>query len=485
MSDPKDKLVLFKEILSLMIVTIGFITALMSSGVVKNIKIEPVTLIIIIAVVLFIVQLLVRMVFGEDHYVEVKKKVLATARDFSIVLLIIIGFYFAGKYAANYNPAVQPPSQTSFRVADASKEIEKGLSAAPLKNLKKEKTPQPKPKDKDKDKAAAKKSDVKHSKDDEKPSKNDQKASAKHDNDQNLKTAANEDKKDDKSAKASVAKEPVTDKTEEKKEAQAAANSQMAEKKTEPVELTSSPAPAEVLKQPEKEVKTTETATTAQAALPAAYKTSEVSAVKEAKPVQTPEMAAVKEVKPEQTAETLLAKEPSAVPHLNVPAAATSEILIAAETKKTEPAKPAEPVVIDVIAEDIVSAPAASPVKNEAAPTAAVDASETVSASTASKDSDEVLSYKLTKDPDEENDEDISAAGTTVKFEQTSDELREKVNNDKVVIKKEYEINKTPYGLKNAGEKVMEGGRKIFDGGANLLEKAGHGIKKQINKVIK
>jgi hypothetical protein len=482
MSDPKDKLVLFKEILSLMIVTIGFITALMSSGVVKNIKIEPVTLIIIIAVVLFVVQLLVRMVFGEEQYVEVKKKVLYTARDFSIVLLIVIGFYFAGKYAANYNPAAPPSSQTSLRVADASKDVEKGLSTAPLKNLKKEKAPQPKPKDKDK--AAAKKSDDKPSKDDDKTSKTAQKATAEHDDDQNLKTAKNEDKKDDKGAKTDASKEPVTAKTDEKKETPAAANSQMAEKKTEPVELTSSSAPAEVPKQPEKEAKTTETTTTAQAALPPSYKTSEV-AVKDAKPVQTTEMAPVKEVKPEQTAETLVVKEAATEPQLNAPAAATSETSIAAETKKTEPAKPAEPVVIDVIAEDIAPAPAEPPVKNEAATSAAADAPETASASTAAKGSDEVLSYKLTKDPDEENDEDISAAGTTVRFEQTSDELREKVNNDKIVIKKEYEINKTPSGLKTAGEKVMEGGKKIFDGGANLLEKAGHGIKKQINKVIK
>ncbi len=101
MSDPKDKLVLFKEILSLMIVTIGFMTALMSSGVVRNIKIEPLTLIIIIAVLLFIVQFLVRVVFGEEKYDEIKKKVLYTARDFSIILIVIVGFYFAGKYVAN------------------------------------------------------------------------------------------------------------------------------------------------------------------------------------------------------------------------------------------------------------------------------------------------------------------------------------------------------------------------------------------------
>lgn len=429
MSDPKDKLVLFKEILSLMIVTIGFITALMSSGIVKNIKIEPVTLIIIIAVALFIVQLLVRMVFGEEQYVEIKKKVIATLRDFSIVMLIIIGFYFAGKYAANYNPSAQPPEQPPIQTADVSKEAEKSLSAAPLKNLKKEKASSAKSKDKDKekDKAAAKKSDDKHSGDDEKSAKTAQKASVKHEDEKNLKTAKNEDKKDDKTSEVSAVKEAAPVQSAET----------AAVKETEPVQITETPV------------------------------------LKEAKPEKTAETSIAKEIKTEHTAEASITKTPAAPPAVKeAQPAATAETAIAAGGKKPEPVKPAETVVIDVIAEDTAPAPAAPAVKNEAAPAAA-------------KASDEVQTYKLTKDPDEENDEDISAAGTSVKFEQTSDELREKVNNDKVIIKKEYEINKTPSGLKNAGEKVMEGGKKIFDGGANLLEKAGHGIKKQINKVIK
>ncbi len=477
MSDPKDKLVLFKEILSLMIVTIGFMTALMSSGVVRNIKVEPLTLIIIIAVLLFIVQFLVRVVFGEEKYDEIKKRVLYTARDFSIILIVIIGFYFAGKYVANQSAPLSGPVP---KPAVESQTADNDLSAAPLKNLKKEKPVSPV---KPKDKQASKKND-------ERPSKT------------QLKAAPEEVK---------TVKKPVTVEkkiTAEVKPEKTAEASLMIEAKNE---KTSGAIISEVRPEKTMEVKTVTEAKiekTAEAKIISEAKiekTAEASLMTEVKPEKPVETSIISEVKPEKPVETLIISEvksektaeaslkPEAV-SVDTGHSAAEMVLATVENKIDKVPKKTETVVINVTAED-------EPDNNElpleavlepAAESPAVEspAADESAAKPAGEGSDEVLTYKMIKDEDvEDNARDdstvVGGAKTSVEFERTSSDLREKVNNDKVIIKKEYELNKTPGGIKNAGDKILEGGRKIFDGGANLIEKAGQGIKKQVDKVIK
>ncbi len=445
MSDPKDKLVLFKEILSLMVVFIGFMTALTTSGVIKNIKVEPVTLIVIIALGLFFVQFLVRVVLGEEKYNEIKSKALATARDFAIVVLVIIGFYFAGKYAAGYNAPAGAPDAVKIESSEETGQ----LSSAPLKNLKKEKSQQ---QVKAKEKNAARKGDEKPSKTDEKASRTAEKPS-KHEG----KTSKTEEK----TAKG----DEKPSKTEEK--------TNVVEEKPVKTEEKTVNAEEKSIKNEHKNIKAEETVETSVAAGIKTGHTEEIAIARPAEANGTLELAVQA---PPQAHKTPV---PAEKPPAKTDATAETAVHAAADTVPVQ-ARPAEPVVINVIAEETPA-----PAENKTPPEAAA-APQSVPKAVSDGESSEVITYKMTKSGDEDdNTEDISEAGTKVKFEQTSAELRDKVNNDKVMIKKEYEINKTPSGIKNAGEKVIEGGKKIFDGGANLLEKAGHGIKKQINKVIK
>ena len=458
MSDPKDKLVLFKEILSLMIVTIGFMTALMSSGVVRNIKVEPLTLIIIIAVLLFIVQFLVRVVFGEEKYDEIKKKVLYTARDFSIIIIVIVGFYFAGKYVANQSAPLSGPVQ---KPAVESQTADNDLSTVSLKNSKKEKPVSPV---KPKDKQASKKSD-------ERPSKTKLKAAI-----EEVKTVkkpvaiekkATAEVKPEKTAEASLMSEVKNEKTV------GAIISEVRPEKT-----------AEVKTVTEAKIeKTAEAKIISEAKI---EKTSEASLITEVKPEKPVETSIINEIKSEKTAEASLKPE---IVSANAGHGAAETVLATIENKIDKVPQKTETVVINVTAED-------EPDNNELPlepvlePAAESQAADESAAKPAGEGSGEVLTYKMIKDEDlEDNAADdstvVGGAKTSVEFERTSSDLREKVNNDKVIIKKEYELNKTPGGIKNAGDKILEGGRKIFDGGANLIEKAGQGIKKQVDKVIK
>ncbi len=460
MSDPKDKLVLFKEILSLMVVFIGFMTALTTSGVIKNIKVEPVTLIVLIALGLFFVQFLVRVILGEEKYGEIKSKALSTARDFAIVVLVIIGFYFAGKYAAGYNA---PSGGQEASKIESSEETGQ-LSSAPLKNLKKEK---PQQHAKTKEKAAAKKGDERPAKTDEKTSRAAEKTSKPEE--KAPKTEEKPSKTEEKTAKA----EEKSYKNEHKN-LKAEENAQKGKSEISDSKGVQSAAKALPPAGPQAPAVKDETAEASVAAEIKTGHTGELSIALPAKADLTSEV--VSQTPPEPPKKS----EPAEKASVKIDATAETAVHAAAETSPVQ-AKPAEPVVINVIAEE----PPAAPVEKKMPPEEPVAAEQAPKAASAGESS-EVITYKMTKAGDEEdNTEDISEAGTTVKFEQTSAELRDKVNNDKVMIKKEYEINKTPSGIKNAGEKVIEGGKKIFDGGANLLEKAGQGIKKQINKVIK
>ncbi len=458
MSDPKDKLVLFKEILSLMIVTIGFMTALMSSGIVRNIKVEPLTLVVIIAVILFFIQFLVRVVFGEEKYDEIKRKVLYTARDFSIILIVMAGFYFAGKYVANQSA---PLSGQVQKPAGESKTADNSLSTAPLKNLKKEK---PVSQVKPKDKQASIKSD-------EKPSKTE------------LKAAPPEVKSVKKPA---AAEKKVTAEVKPEKNAATTVSEVRPEKTSE----VTTAAEAKIEKTAEaaiinevKSEKPVETVVISEAKI---EKTSETSIITEAKPEKTVETTIISEVKPEKTAETSLMTGTLSAETSHgaiVPASAT------VENKADKVKKNPETVVITVTAEDEPdnNELPLEPVLKPAVESPAVNKS---AVKPAGEDSDEVLSYKMVKDEDagvdiKDDSAVVGGAKTSVEFERTSSDLREKVNNDKVIIKKEYELNKTPGGIKNAGDKLLDGGRKLFDGGADLIEKAGQGIKKQVDKVIK
>ncbi len=463
-----------------MVVFIGFMTALTTSGVIKNIKVEPVTLIVIIALGLFFVQFLVRVVLGEEKYNEIKSKALATARDFAIVVLVIIGFYFAGKYAAGYNAPAGAPDAAKMESSEETGQ----LSSAPLKNLKKEKSQQ---QAKAKEKPPARKGDEKPSKTDEKASRTAEKPS-KHDGKTSKteeKTAKGDEKPSKTEEKTNVVEEkPV--KTEEKT-VKAEEKSIKDEHKNLKAEETSQKDKNEISasKDVQNAAKNLPDSTqeaagakaeTAETAVAAGIKTGHTEEVSIARPA---EANGTLELAVQASGEAHKTPQPMEKPPVKTDATAETAVHAAADTVPVQ-ARPAEPVVINVIAEE-----PPAPAENKTPPEAAAapqQATKTVS----SGESSEVITYKMTKSGDEDdNTEDISEAGTKVKFEQTSAELRDKVNNDKVMIKKEYEINKTPSGIKNAGEKVIEGGKKIFDGGANLLEKAGHGIKKQINKVIK
>ncbi|HNY12343.1 MAG TPA: hypothetical protein PKK26_12190, partial [Candidatus Wallbacteria bacterium] len=98
----KDKLSLIKEIISLVVVVLGLMGALMSNtvvGILRDVKIDPITLSIIIALLGFLILLFVRLVFGDEKYKDFKKKALETAKDLAMVIIVIALIYFGGKYA--------------------------------------------------------------------------------------------------------------------------------------------------------------------------------------------------------------------------------------------------------------------------------------------------------------------------------------------------------------------------------------------------
>ena len=78
MAGSNDKIAFMKEIISLMIVCLSLISALMSSAAVqffKDIKIAPWVVILIIAVLFFVAQVILRITCGDEKYNEIKKKI--------------------------------------------------------------------------------------------------------------------------------------------------------------------------------------------------------------------------------------------------------------------------------------------------------------------------------------------------------------------------------------------------------------------------
>ncbi len=467
MSDPKDKLVLFKEILSLMIVTIGFITALMSSGLFKNIRIEPLTLVIIFCVIFFILQFVVRMVFGEEKYNEIKSKILSTARDFSIILLVIAGFYFAGKYAAGHNAAVSGGSSILKEVKE--KEAEKSLSTVPLKNINKEKFVPEKsvPSVKSKEKMASKKPVGASLKAEMKsavkplsarPEKDNKPASIK--NDDILKSKAvvshNLSTIEPPAASTSVELKPIVEDKRVVEDKPAVEDKQVAEDRKF------------VYNKPALLVQESDSTKSVEAFVPAGKSKDASGTSVSVNPTGVSADSFEKNI--ERTSETVVIT-----------------VVAPDDSPSGETVEPASVLLKSVAADvDEEKGPVINAGKNSELEEEPVDEliEETADAAGASE-SDEVLTFKMAaKDSDNRRTHENEAV-TSVSFERTAEDMKERVNKDRVMIKKEYEIEKTPSGIKNAGDKVIEGGRKIIEGGAGLIEKAGKGIKNQIDKVIK
>jgi len=458
MDDPKDKLVLFKEILSLMIVTLGFITALISSGILKNFTIDPFTFLILAVIIFFIIQLIVRFTFGEEKYSEIKKKTIATIRDFAIVLMIIVGCYFGGKYASgNLNASLI--SEKSGAIKETAGE--KSLSATPLKNLKKEKNEQSL---KSKEKASSK--DVKKSEPKER-----EEAQSKHNREESASkiNKSNEEKnspnaKSAHNAKNGEIKKPV--KTEDSAETEPLKSKEKAVANARP----------NTQNQEEKQTNKTDEKTgsvNANAAIiteDPKIKTGENNAASKTDETALTSIKKTDEVK--ISTQSLPDQKTSSVETAIVPKAVSEN---SKNEKKTS--NGTESVVINVVSEDEAEVPVKTEIKIEN------KAEELPEGNSANAKTDEVKTYKLKTE--KQDDELLKPGSTSVDFEQTAPDAREKTNDDKIIVKKEYEINEGSNGLKKVGGKVVEGGKKIIDGGTNLFERAGSGIKKQFNKIVK
>lgn len=426
MSDPKDKLALMKEVLSLCVVLIGFITALISSGALvalKSVKIDPTIFFIVLAVVLFIVQLILRIMLGEEKYVAARKKVISTARDFAILIIAVAVCYFGGRYA--WDAWNAPPAVAEKAAAPAVKKPAAERKPEPAHEARDAKTDakvEPKPEKKpDKKTASAKKP----ARDEDEKDERDQKPSAK----KTSRTHAEDQKNAD--AKPADAKQAKREEKEPPKTASAPP-----ERATATVEV----------KRPS--VKITVDLNSGETQIVRTSPSESVPKVTTVKLPDTPDSVEIKVAKADpKTVSVEIAKVP-APPAEKTGATAPVEVAGPAAPAAEKTAE-VENVVINV------TAPKPAPAEPE-------------------KSTVEVEMPKATEeDPEITVDENNSdTTGATFKLEMPSPRYAEKTDDRTLVVKKEIE----PSSIKKAGEKIVEGG-------SNLLEKAGRGIKKNIDKI--
>ncbi len=474
----KDKLALIKELISLVVVTLGLMGALMSNtivGILRDVKIDPITLSIIIALLGFLMLLFVRLVFGDEKYQDFKKKALETAKDLAVIIVVIALIYSGGRYA----------------MKQINEDIGKKTDAADLAAARKTAA--------DKD-AKATLSTVKLK---DKPEKDKKKAELKDAEEQSaLKTAKNKNDGSSAHSKTAKAKEDAKKQKDENKkhggEEAIAANAKkdrgtaevtviVAKKGGEPTEVKISEKP------------NVKDETVPEKALSSGHaETYEIKVTK--KPEETVEVkisgrsgetAEIKTVKPAaaETAKTAEVSRPvekapaTSEIVLNTPkisvdegkgqaakkvdeAPKTSEAAVNATVQPQTPAKAPEAVkpeenqsvVINVVGTD----PAEISKKTNTVKPEEIVETVTINVS----DSEEIPLEEVTADPDKTTSEiGFSIKGPT-----------ENANDSKLVVEKKF-------GLDEAGRGVKKAGTRVIKGGADVIEKTGQGIKKGVDKI--
>jgi len=469
MSDPKDKLALMKEILSLCVVLIGFITALLSSGAfvaMKNVKIDPTVFFIVLAIVIFVIQLLLRIFLGEEKYIAARKKVISTARDFAIGIIIIAVFYFGGKYAWEaWNEPAKPEERKS---ADRASGKTDDKASASQKKPASESTPNKADSRKD-SRPDTKADSTADAKPDSKDSKNDHKPEAKTDKKPDKKTASvkkhNRDEQAD-DAKTQKDKKPLKTST-------AAADKPAVDDK---------PSPAG--KQVNSGISMPDEKTDARADKAAHEENTVTVEVKRPAVKITVNMNSGEAEIVKTTASGR--KEITTTPKIVEPSTGKVALSVSKPDEKTVAVEiskaPPQPQVIQQPPVDAKTAEVENVVINVAPPKAEEKKPEEKQPPAAAqppaeaeKSSVEVEIPKTTEEDPEIVIDDESKSDTTsafIKIETPSSRFAEKSDDKTLVVKKEIE----PSSIKKAGEKIVEGG-------ADLLGKAGRGIKRNIDKL--
>ncbi len=485
MAGSNDKIAFMKEIISLMIVCLSLISALMSSAAVqffKDIKIAPWVVILIIAVLFFVAQVILRITCGDEKYNEIKKKIFSTALDYAVIVAVIAGLYFGGKYAVNeyYSQSSESSVKTENTkdVKETSKQDPKVTKAAVAVNKAKDKE-HDREKEKDREKQAQKEKDAKK-----------------------LPAKAAEEKANVKTAKSTESSKETSkkEKADHKESTAKAADSKNAEKNNDKIAENTAQkqnsAPVDANKD---------------AVKPAAVVTDKTQAAETVKPqpaeiIKTQEVA----VKPEKaiedkkaTTEAAVSPSQPAVP-AKVETAKLAEALKSDEVKISEDKKgvsPAAPAVsnTNVVTSNtntVTTAPA-----NTAQQSVVINVTGTnevqgvtVKAQQGTKPA-ETVPAQANQPASEEaapktevTVDDIDGTSNSVPLaplnKDNSDSLKsqDQLKDDNIKVQKDFDLKDAGDQLQKAGEKVVKGGKVVLDKTGRGLKKGFEGIKKVFKK---